>query len=62
MVIIYLSEVRMQVAASIPETWLTAYQLLFLVAQARQSDTVLVHASGSGVGVAATQLVWIVLL
>jgi len=43
-------------AAAIPETWLTAFQLLFLVAQATPRATVLVHACGSGVGVAATQL------
>mmetsp|Transcript_4030 Transcript_4030/g.4937 ORF Transcript_4030/g.4937 Transcript_4030/m.4937 type:complete len:315 (+) Transcript_4030:64-1008(+) len=43
-------------AAAIPETWLTAYQLLFFVAQVKSSDTVLIHAAGSGVGTAAIQL------
>ena len=43
-------------AAAIPETWLTAFQLLFLVANAKAGDTVLIHACGSGVGTAATQL------
>lgn len=43
-------------AAAIPETWLTAYQLLFLVGKATASDTVLIHAAGSGVGTAAVQL------
>lgn len=43
-------------AAAIPETWLTAFQLLFLVANAKAGETVLIHACGSGVGTAATQL------
>eukprot|EP01062_Namystynia_karyoxenos_P002192 TRINITY_DN10774_c0_g1_i1.p2 TRINITY_DN10774_c0_g1~~TRINITY_DN10774_c0_g1_i1.p2 ORF type:complete len:377 (+),score=134.15 TRINITY_DN10774_c0_g1_i1:125-1132(+) len=43
-------------AAAIPETWLTAFQLLFLVGGARSGETALVHAAGSGVGTAATQL------
>lgn len=43
-------------AAAIPETWLTAYQLLFMVGQLRAGETVLIHAAGSGVGTAATQL------
>ena len=43
-------------AAAIPETWLTAYQLLFLVADAQPGERILIHACGSGVGVAATQL------
>jgi tumor protein p53-inducible protein 3 len=43
-------------AAAIPEVWLTAFQLLHFVAKIKQGDTVLVHAGGSGVGTAATQL------
>jgi tumor protein p53-inducible protein 3 len=54
-------------AAAIPETWLTAFQLLFLVgAQLNAAaggglpslagSTVVVHAAGSGVGTAAVQL------
>ena len=43
-------------AAGIPETWLTAYQLLHLVGQVQENETVLIHAAGSGVGTAATQL------
>jgi tumor protein p53-inducible protein 3 len=45
-------------AAAIPETWLTAYQLLFLVGQLKrgQGERVLVHAAASGVGTAAVQL------
>jgi len=43
-------------AAAIPEVWLTAYQLLHLVGKAQPGDTVMIHAGGSGVGTAATQL------
>jgi len=43
-------------AGAIPETWLTAFQLLTLVGQVQPGDVVLVHAAGSGVGIAATQL------
>ena len=44
-------------AAAIPETWLTAYQLLHLVGGPLEAgETVVVHAAGSGVGCAATQL------
>ena len=37
-------------AAAIPETWLTAYQLINFVGQAKSNDIALVHASASGVG------------
>eukprot|EP00514_Thraustochytrium_sp_LLF1b_P004624 CAMPEP_0184526456 /NCGR_PEP_ID=MMETSP0198_2-20121128/10664_1 /TAXON_ID=1112570 /ORGANISM="Thraustochytrium sp., Strain LLF1b" /LENGTH=328 /DNA_ID=CAMNT_0026918029 /DNA_START=247 /DNA_END=1233 /DNA_ORIENTATION=+ len=43
-------------AAAIPEVWLTAYQLLHFVAKLKHSDSVLIHAGGSGVGTAAVQL------
>lgn len=43
-------------AAAIPEVWLTAYQLLHFVVKIQPGDTVLIHAGGSGVGTAATQL------
>jgi len=43
-------------AAAIPETWLTAYQLLHFVANVKKDDTVLIHAGASGVGVSAIQL------
>ena len=43
-------------AASIPETWLTSCQLLFLVANATEGKTCLVHAAASGIGCAAIQL------
>ena len=44
-------------AAAIPEQWLTAFQLLFLVGEMKKGDNVLIHAGGSGVGTAAVQLV-----
>jgi len=43
-------------AASIPEVWLTAFQLLFVIAKVQRGDTVLIHAAASGVGCAAVQL------
>jgi NADPH:quinone reductase-like Zn-dependent oxidoreductase len=43
-------------AAAIPEVWLTAYQLLHIVGRLEPTDTVLIHAAGSGVGTAAVQL------
>lgn len=45
-----------QEAAGVAETWLTAFQLLHLVGSVAAGDIVLVHAGGSGVGLAATQL------
>lgn len=42
-------------AAAVPETWLTAFQLLS-IAGVRAGDTVLVHAAGSGVAAAAIQM------
>ncbi|KAG6918048.1 hypothetical protein DXG01_016704 [Tephrocybe rancida] len=43
-------------AASIPETFLTAYQALILCSDLRKGGDVLVHAGASGVGVSAIQL------
>eukprot|EP00301_Raphidiophrys_heterophryoidea_P013181 c20539_g1_i1.p1 GENE.c20539_g1_i1~~c20539_g1_i1.p1 ORF type:complete len:337 (-),score=102.00 c20539_g1_i1:79-1053(-) len=43
-------------AGAIPEVWLTAFQLLHVVGQVKPNDFVLIHAGGSGVGTAATQL------
>ena len=43
-------------AASIPEVWLTAFQLLFLVAKSQEGETALIHAAASGVGTAMLQL------
>ncbi|XP_058471636.1 quinone oxidoreductase PIG3 [Solea solea] len=44
-------------AAAIPEAWLTAFQLLVLIAQVKEGEVVLAHAGASGVGTAAVQLV-----
>jgi len=43
-------------AACIPESWLTAYQLLHFVAEAKPTDNLLIMAGASGVGTAAIQL------
>lgn len=50
------SNLSFEEAASIPETWLTSYQLLFLVANATAGKTCLVHAAASGIGCAVIQL------
>ncbi|AXA36061.1 Alcohol dehydrogenase [Candidatus Sumerlaea chitinivorans] len=42
--------------AAVPLTFLTAYHMLFSLARLQPGETVLVHACGSGVGVAAIQL------
>lgn len=49
-------EMPLRLAASIPEAWLTAFQLLHLVGEVRRGDHVLIHAAASGVGLAAIQL------
>lgn len=46
----------MEVLASIPEAFMTAYQLCFLVGQSKRGDSVLLHAAASSVGQAAIQL------
>ncbi len=43
-------------AAAIPETFLTAFLTIFLLAVARRGETLLVHGGGSGVGTSATTL------
>jgi putative PIG3 family NAD(P)H quinone oxidoreductase len=43
-------------AAALPESFLTAYQALFLIGELQPEQTVLIHAGGSGVGTAAIQL------
>jgi len=45
-----------ELAGAIPETFLTAYQALFTIAQLRAGEKVLLHAGASGVGTAAIQL------
>lgn len=45
------------VAATIPESYLTAYQTLFTIGNLKDNQSVLIHAGASGVGTAAIQLV-----
>lgn len=42
--------------AAIPEVFLTAYQTLFWLGKLQDTESVLIHAGGSGVGTAAIQL------
>ena len=45
------ASLAMPAAAAVPEVWLTAFQLLHLVAGGvKPGQSVLVHAGGSGVG------------
>ncbi len=44
-------------AAAIPETWVTAFQLLHWIGKVQKGDFVLVHAGASGVGTSALQLI-----
>lgn len=44
-------------AAAVTEVWATAYQILYLIADIKASDIVLVHAAASGVGTAMLQLI-----
>ena len=44
------------IAASIPEVWLAAYQIIHLIAKIQPNESVLIHAAGSGFGTAAIQL------
>lgn len=43
-------------AGAIPEVFLTAFLNIFLLGEAREGETVLIHGGGSGVGTAATTL------
>ena len=45
-----------QAAAAIPEVFITAHDALWTQAGLRPGETVLIHAVGSGVGLAAVQL------
>lgn len=51
------SHLSLYEAAALPETWLTAHQLLHFIAKVKPNETVLIHAGASGVGTAAVQLV-----
>src|SRR5262245_28503514 len=44
-------------AASIPEVFMTAHDAVFTQCKLQMGETVLIHAAGSGVGTAASQLV-----
>ncbi|SMO66769.1 NAD(P)H-quinone oxidoreductase [Fodinibius sediminis] len=50
------SQMSFAEAAAIPETFLTAFQALYWLANVQEKETVLIHAGGSGVGTAAIQL------
>jgi putative PIG3 family NAD(P)H quinone oxidoreductase len=43
-------------AAAIPEVFVTAFSNIFLFAEAKRGESILVHGGGSGVGTAATTL------
>jgi len=43
-------------ATAIPEVFLTVFLNIFMLARAREGETVLIHGGGSGVGTAATTL------
>ena len=43
-------------AAAVPEVYLTAFLNLFMLAEVKAGETVLIHGGGSGVGTAAIQL------
>lgn len=50
------ASLSLEVAAAIPEVFLTAFDALFVQAGLGLGETVLIHAVGSGVGTAAVQL------
>ena len=50
------SELSLEDAAAIPEAFLTAYDAIFELGEARPGEVALIHAVGSGVGTAALQL------
>lgn len=49
-------ELSFEEAASIPEAWLTAVQVVKVVAQFKKGDNILFHSGASGVGLAAIQI------
>jgi tumor protein p53-inducible protein 3 len=48
--------IGMDIAAAIPEAFVTAYQLLFTVGGAKRGESVLMHAASSSIGQAAIQI------
>ncbi|KAF8447091.1 hypothetical protein BDZ91DRAFT_117050 [Kalaharituber pfeilii] len=51
------TELSWEIAAGIPEVWITAIQALFVVAEFKTGQSALIHAAASGVGIAAIQLI-----
>ncbi len=49
-------ELDWEQAAAVPEVFITAHDALFTLAAVRPAERVLIHAAGSGVGLAAAQL------
>jgi len=49
-------ELSFEEGAAIPEVFLTAYQTMYWIGGLRDSETILIHAGGSGVGTAAIQM------
>src|SRR5918912_2938848 len=52
------SNLNWAAAAAVPEAFLTAHDALFTQAELEMGERVLVHAAGSGVGLAAVQLAY----
>ncbi|HEY1770742.1 MAG TPA: NAD(P)H-quinone oxidoreductase [Chthoniobacterales bacterium] len=50
------AELSFREAAAVPEAFITAHDALFIRAQLRMGERVLIHAAGSGVGTAAVQM------
>lgn len=46
----------LEAAAAVPEAFITAHDAIFTQAQLRKGETLLIHAVGSGVGLAALQI------
>lgn len=51
------ANMKWEEAASIPEAFITAHDALFTQARLQMGESVLIHAAGSGVGLAAIQIV-----
>ena len=49
-------EISLEAAASMPVTYITAHHMLHHLGNLRQTDSVLIHGGGGGVGTAALQL------
>ena len=51
-----LDEISLEAAASMPVTYITAHHMLHHLGNLKQTDSVLIHGGGGGVGTAALQL------